>query len=63
MLVSAENHRIKRFVINDMGAFVPKQSLNRIAGYFRNFREWNSYEEAKAYLRYVFIDHVFYLRQ
>jgi hypothetical protein len=52
MVVAGENHRIKRFVVNDIGPFIPKQSLNRIASYFRNWNEWNAYEEARAYLAY-----------
>lgn len=46
---------IKRLVINDIGALVPKEGLQRIAGYLGSFREHTDLNEMKEQLRQIYV--------
>jgi pimeloyl-ACP methyl ester carboxylesterase len=51
MLAAQPNSPIRRLVINDIGAFVPKAGLERIAGYVGKDPRFASLAEAEAALR------------
>jgi pimeloyl-ACP methyl ester carboxylesterase len=46
-------HRMRRFVINDIGPFVPVASLERIRDYLGEAQRFPSLSDAEAYLRRV----------
>ncbi len=51
MLAAQANSPIRRLVINDIGAFIPKAGLERIAGYVGKDPRFASLAEAEAALR------------
>lgn len=51
MLAAQPGTPITRLVVNDVGPFIPKASLERIAGYVRNTPSLDSLEAAEAYAR------------
>jgi len=51
MLAAQPNSPIRRLVINDIGAFIPKAGLERIAGYVGKDPRFASLAEAEAALR------------
>lgn len=53
MLAAQPNTPIRRLVLNDVGAFVPKSALQRISGYVGTNPTFRSLETLEAYLREV----------
>lgn len=53
MLAARPNSPIGRLVVNDIGPFIPKQALTRIAGYVDGAGPFASLEAVEAYLRRV----------
>jgi len=53
MLAAQPGTPIRRLVINDIGPFIPKASLQRIADYIGQERGFDSLEALEAYLRRV----------
>lgn len=53
MLAAQPNTPIRRLVLNDIGAFLPKASLERIAQYVGRDPLFGSVDEVEAYLRQV----------
>lgn len=54
MLSALPGTPIRRLVINDVGAFIPKAALQRILGYFSADPIFSSYEAAEAYHREIY---------
>ncbi len=54
MIAAFHPKRIKRLVLNDIGAFVPKIGLERIVEYAAHTRHFTSKEEAENYCREIF---------
>jgi pimeloyl-ACP methyl ester carboxylesterase len=44
---------LKKLVVNDVGALIPRAALQRIAAYFGNDPRFKTYEELEAYVRKV----------
>jgi pimeloyl-ACP methyl ester carboxylesterase len=53
-LASMQDSPIKRLVINDVGPFIPKEALLRIAEYVGQQPSFNSDEELETYMRTVY---------
>ncbi|MDV7338671.1 alpha/beta hydrolase [Terasakiella sp. A23] len=53
MLAAQPNSPIQRLIINDVGPFIPKESLARIADYLGLNPKFNSMDELEAHLRLV----------
>ena len=53
MLAARPASPIRRLLLNDIGAFIPKASLERIAQYVGRDPRFASLEEVEAYLRQV----------
>lgn len=53
LLAARPNSPVRRLVLNDVGPFVPRASLERIAGYVGNDPHFDSLDGAEAYLRSV----------
>jgi pimeloyl-ACP methyl ester carboxylesterase len=53
MLASQPNTPIRRLVLNDIGAFVPRSALQRISGYVGTNPSFRSLDALEAYLREV----------
>lgn len=53
MLASQPNTPIRRLVLNDVGAFVPRSALQRVSGYVGNNPSFRSLDAVEAYLREV----------
>ena len=53
-LASMRNHPIKRLVLNDIGPFVPKDSLCAIADYIGKDERLNNHDEVEAHLRKLY---------
>jgi len=53
MLAAQSGTPIARLVVNDIGPFIPKAALERIAGYVGETRSFASLDEVEAYLRRV----------
>jgi pimeloyl-ACP methyl ester carboxylesterase len=53
MLAAQAGTPIARLVVNDVGPFIPKAALERIAGYVGETRHFASLQEVEAYLRRV----------
>jgi len=52
MMVAAQAPtRIRRLVVNDIGPFIPKASLVRIAGYMATDHQWPTLEAAEQFFR------------
>ncbi|MBI3514101.1 MAG: alpha/beta hydrolase [Proteobacteria bacterium] len=51
MVAATAPQRIRRFVINDIGPFIPKAALARIAGYIGVSHVWPTIEAAEAHYR------------
>ena len=54
MLAAQPNTPIRRLVINDAGAFVPKAALERIGGYVGADPSFADVDELEAYLRQIY---------
>ena len=54
MLAAQPKSPIRKLVINDVGAFVPKAALERIAGYVTTERSFPDRGAVEAYLRQVY---------
>ena len=53
MLAAQPNTPIHRLVLNDIGPWIPKAALERIAGYLGVRQEFQDFGEAQAYLRTI----------
>lgn len=53
MLAARPNSPLRRLVVNDIGPFIPKEALARIAGYVGGAGPFESLGSAEAYLRRV----------
>lgn len=54
MMIAASNHElIKKMVINDIGPFIPKESLNRIGAYVGEHMTFGNKIDAENYLRTI----------
>jgi pimeloyl-ACP methyl ester carboxylesterase len=53
MLAAQPNSPIRKLVLNDIGAFIPKQALERIAGYVGKDPIFSDLEAVEAYLREI----------
>lgn len=51
LLASRPNNPIRRLVLNDVGAVIPKESMARIGAYAGKILRFNSLEETEAWLR------------
>ena len=51
MVAATAKSRIRRFVINDIGPFIPKASLERIASYIGVDHVWPTLSDAEAHYR------------
>lgn len=51
MLAMQRPRTISKFVLNDVGAFIPKTALERIAAYAGNLPRFNTLAQAEAYCR------------
>jgi pimeloyl-ACP methyl ester carboxylesterase len=50
-VAASQPARIRRLVINDIGPFIPKASLARIAGYMATDHRWPTLEAAEHFFR------------
>jgi pimeloyl-ACP methyl ester carboxylesterase len=53
-LAAAAKSPIRRLVVNDVGPFIPKAALERIAGYAAQDPQFASLDELEAYLRKIY---------
>lgn len=53
LLAAQPRHPIRRLVLNDVGPFVPKAAIERIASYLGKAHAFASFEEAERYVRVV----------
>jgi pimeloyl-ACP methyl ester carboxylesterase len=53
LMASQPGSPIRRLVVNDVGAFIPKSALERIGDYVGKDISFTSIEEAETYLRFV----------
>lgn len=52
-LASCKGVPFKRFVVNDIGTFVPKEALQRIGSYVGKNMVWETEEKLKQYMEYL----------
>jgi pimeloyl-ACP methyl ester carboxylesterase len=53
LLAALPNSPIRKLVVNDVGPFIPKASLERIGAYIGKDPRFNTYEELEAYVRQI----------